>query len=348
MHVCMPAAAECFPAVVVWGGGCCSVDSSCFETKAVWQCVSGPGAVVVAILVQGGVLASKLLRRQTGSVMDSPSRQAGFSADATLEMMMSLGQDPLDVVDDQPQVNEQSSAQRVYSKADCGNTLGDVSLLARGLLSQTASSVLGQAKQQAQQVQQPQPQHMKQQASEESESAFHNNMPPKKARKSIPAPKAKPIPAPSSIGAPGFPDMSLEELKQRSCNITLQNSFVQGWELHKSALDPEYVAKHRHFVSADVLALIPVHWRALIQDAAGIADGDGLWVLRDIDLLDQFAGKARASKWALLAGLRPVGFDKAYGEHMVWEFKSDNGITWAQERKRESDREYHPSLERWL
>ena len=54
MHVCMPAAAECFPAVVVWGGGCCSVDSSCFETKAVWQCVSGPGAVVVAILVQGG------------------------------------------------------------------------------------------------------------------------------------------------------------------------------------------------------------------------------------------------------------------------------------------------------
>ena len=176
---------------------------------------------------------------------------------------------------------------------------------------------------------------------------------PRRARKSIPGPKAKPcskpiviktsraprkpqvqkksaalseqnaappVPEglqPSSIGAPDFPDISLEELKQRSCNITLQNSFVQGWELHKTALDPEYVAKHRHFVPAEVLALIPKHWRALIQDAAGIADGDGLWVLRDIDLLDQFAGKARACKWALLAGLKPVGFDITYGEHMV-------------------------------
>ena len=156
-----------------------------------------------------------------------------------------------------------------------------------------------------------------------------------KARKPIPVPKAKPKPQspmpscpqkhcsqkqleePSSIGAPDFPDLSLEELKQRSCNITLQNSFCQGWELHKAALDPEYVAKHRHFVPAEVLALIPKHWRALIQDAAGIADGDGLWVLRDIDLLDQFAGKARACKWALLAGLKPVGFDITYGEHMV-------------------------------
>ena len=171
--------------------------------------------------------------------------------------------------------------------------------------------------------------------------------------KPIPVPKAKPKPQspmpscpqkhcsqkqleePSSIGAPDFPDLSLEELKQRSCNITLQNSFVQGWELHKTALDPEYVAKHRQFVPAEVLALIPERWRALIQDAAGIADGDGLWVLRDIDLLDQFAGKARACKWALMAGLKPVGFDITYGEHMVWEFKFDNGITWAQEKKRE-------------
>ena len=48
------------------GGGCCSVENSCSEINAIWQLVNG-GVVVAAILVQGGVLASKLLRRQTGS-----------------------------------------------------------------------------------------------------------------------------------------------------------------------------------------------------------------------------------------------------------------------------------------
>ena len=116
---------------------------------------------------------------------------------------------------------------------------------------------------------------------------------------------------------PAFPDFTIEELTQRSQNLTLKTSFWQGWETTATvALNPEYVAAHRYAVPANVLELIPEGPRKLIQQAAGIQDGETLYVLRDLDVLDLFAGKARPSRWAALAGLKAAAFDKTFASHM--------------------------------
>lgn len=61
----------------------------------------------------------------------------------------------------------------------------------------------------------------------------------------------------------------------------------------------------------DVLAIIPNSVKQLLG-----CHRDKLAVLRNIDVLDLFSGKARVARWAELVGLTSVPLDREYGSHL--------------------------------
>jgi hypothetical protein len=84
----------------------------------------------------------------------------------------------------------------------------------------------------------------------------------------------------------------------------------QSWTSSRTV---DFNAAKAWTVPSHILACIPESVRALLGCSG---NGSTLSVIRDIDLLDFFAGQARISKWALIGGLNAVAFDRVYGSHM--------------------------------
>ena len=104
------------------------------------------------------------------------------------------------------------------------------------------------------------------------------------------------------VHAVNFPDFTIEDLQQRSAAVTLQTAAT--FNFSPTAADALFQ------VPNNVIDVIPT---TVIQQ---ISQERPLIVNRNLDLVDLFAGKARIARWATLAGLHAIAFDKLYGEHM--------------------------------
>ena len=104
------------------------------------------------------------------------------------------------------------------------------------------------------------------------------------------------------VHAVNFPDFTIEDLQQRSAAVTLQTAAT--FNFSPTAADALFQ------VPNSVIDVIP---RVVMEH---ISQERPLIVNRNLDLVDLFAGKARIARWATLAGLHAIAFDKLYGEHM--------------------------------
>lgn len=99
-----------------------------------------------------------------------------------------------------------------------------------------------------------------------------------------------------------FPDFTIGDLQQRSAAVTLQTAAT--FNFSPTAADALFQ------VPNSVIDVIPT----MVMEH--ISQERPLIVNRNLDLVDLFAGKARIARWATLAGLHAIAFDKLYGEHM--------------------------------
>ena len=99
-----------------------------------------------------------------------------------------------------------------------------------------------------------------------------------------------------------FPDFTIGDLQQRSAAVTLQTAAT--FNFSPTAADALFQ------VPNSVIDVIPT----MVMEQ--ISQERPLIVNRNLDLVDLFAGKARIARWATLAGLHAIAFDKLYGEHM--------------------------------
>ena len=99
-----------------------------------------------------------------------------------------------------------------------------------------------------------------------------------------------------------FPGFTIETLQQRSAAVTLQNAATLNFSPN--------MADALFEVPYNVIDVIPT----MVMEH--ISPERPLIVNRNLDLVDLFAGKARIARWATLAGLHAIAFDKLYGEHM--------------------------------
>ena len=99
-----------------------------------------------------------------------------------------------------------------------------------------------------------------------------------------------------------FPDFTIGDLQQRSAAVTLQTAAT--FNFSPTAADALFQ------VPNNVIDVIPT----MVMEH--ISQERPLIVNRNLDLVDLFAGKARITRWATLAGLHAIAFDKLYGEHM--------------------------------
>ena len=99
-----------------------------------------------------------------------------------------------------------------------------------------------------------------------------------------------------------FPDFTIETLQQRSAAVTLQTAATFNFSPN--------MADALFEVPNSVIDVIPT----MVMEH--ISQERPLIVNRNLDLVDLFAGKARIARWATLAGLHAIAFDKLYGEHM--------------------------------
>ena len=99
-----------------------------------------------------------------------------------------------------------------------------------------------------------------------------------------------------------FPDFTIGDLQQRSAAVTLQTAAT--FNFSPTAADALFQ------VPNSVIDMIP----PMVMEH--ISQERPLIVNRNLDLVDLFAGKARIARWATLAGLHAIAFDKLYGEHM--------------------------------
>ena len=99
-----------------------------------------------------------------------------------------------------------------------------------------------------------------------------------------------------------FPDFTIGDLQQRSAAVTLQTAATFNFSP----------------TAADALVQVPNNVIDVIPTMVmeHIGQERPLIVNRNLDLVDLFAGKARITRWATLAGLHAIAFDKLYGEHM--------------------------------
>ena len=99
-----------------------------------------------------------------------------------------------------------------------------------------------------------------------------------------------------------FPDFTIGDLQQRSAPVTLQTAATINFS--PTAVDALFQMPN------SVIDVIPT----MVMEH--ISQERPLIVNRNLDLVDLFAGKARIARWATLAGLHAIAFDKLYGEHM--------------------------------
>ena len=99
-----------------------------------------------------------------------------------------------------------------------------------------------------------------------------------------------------------LPDFTIGDLQQRSAAVTLQTAAT--FNFSPTAADALFQ------VPNSVIDVIPT----MVMEQ--ISQERPLIVNRNLDLVDLFAGKARIARWATLAGLHAIAFDKLYGEHM--------------------------------
>ena len=99
-----------------------------------------------------------------------------------------------------------------------------------------------------------------------------------------------------------FPDFTIETLQLRSAAVTLQTAATFNFSPN--------MADALFEVPNSVIDVIPT----MVMEH--ISQERPLIVNRNLDLVDLFAGKARIARWATLAGLQAIAFDKLYGEHM--------------------------------
>ena len=104
------------------------------------------------------------------------------------------------------------------------------------------------------------------------------------------------------VHAVNFPDFTIGDLQQRSAAVTLQTAAT--FNFSPTAADALFQ------VPNSVIDVIPT----MVMEHIG--QERPLIVNRNLDLVDLFAGKARIARWATLAGLHAIAFDKLYGEHM--------------------------------
>ena len=104
------------------------------------------------------------------------------------------------------------------------------------------------------------------------------------------------------VHAVNFPDFTIGDLQQRSAAVTLQTAAT--FNFSPTAADALFQ------VPNSVIDVIPT----MVMEH--ISQERPLIVNRNLDLVDLFAGKARIARWATLAGLHAIAFDKLYGEHM--------------------------------
>ena len=138
----------------------------------------------------------------------------------------------------------------------------------------------------------------------------------------LPKPKPKPRPTKPKqdaaqdqqdiVSDAGFPDLTLEERTTRSKHFTHTSAAYDAWGISPTAaLTPDL----KHFawkVPGDVMELIPEQVREILT-----CTGDSpLVVLRNLDLVDICAGKARITRWALWANLQAVAIDRSYSPHL--------------------------------
>ena len=104
-----------------------------------------------------------------------------------------------------------------------------------------------------------------------------------------------------------FPDFTHEDLKRRSAHVTLQTGGTITWStpgMTSGTLVPWQVPE-------EIMEIIPDEVREHLP-----CSGMPLIINKNLDLVDLFAGQARITRWAMMAGLNAIAMDKTYGDHM--------------------------------
>ncbi len=87
----------------------------------------------------------------------------------------------------------------------------------------------------------------------------------------------------------------------------MQNAPYSDWELDHKCL-PASASAHAWRIPPEIQQLIPAYFQKVLGWSSGVSPV----VLRNLDLLDICAGKARITRWAKLAGLRAIAVDREY------------------------------------
>ena len=111
----------------------------------------------------------------------------------------------------------------------------------------------------------------------------------------------------------GFPDYSDELLHDRAALVTRQNIAFSSWSPTDAsgACPTDLVDRYAWRVPDNIMDLVP---RA-IREVLGVLELP-LVVLRNLDLVELFAGRARITRWATCAKLIAMPIDRTHCPHM--------------------------------